>query len=140
MLASEWDKAPLSYMIYSALLMPPFHVGCILLICTRFWSNMIMSIQPHLHKRRAKIRATMSWSHWKQSDPVPGVRPMFFKPKLHKESKTGFKTIIYRPSPVMIFSKNCFRSKKSSNKCGRFVGFWIFMAICMDKLDQSKKI
>ena len=55
---------------------------------------------------------TMSWELWKHPDPVPGVRPMFFKPKLYKESKNGFKTINYRPSPVMFFSKNCFWSNK----------------------------
>ena len=82
---------------------------------------------------------TMSWELWKHPDPVPGVRPMFFKPKLHKESKNGFKTINFRRYPVMIFSKNCFRSKKIIKKVGRFVDFWIFMAIYMDKLDQFKK-
>jgi hypothetical protein len=65
---------------------------------------------------------------------------MFLKPKLHKESKNVFKTINYRPSPVMIFSKNCFRCKKIFKKIGRFVDFLIFMAIYMDKLDQFKKI
>ena len=52
--------------------------------------------------------STMSWELRKHTDPVPGVRPMFFKPKLHKESKNGFKTINYRPPSVMFFSKNCF--------------------------------
>ena len=79
---------------------------------------------------------TMSWELWKHPDPVPGVRPMFFKPKLHKESKNGFKTISYRPSPVMFFLKNCFWSNKTIKKIGCFVDFCIFMAIYMDKLDQ----
>ena len=59
---------------------------------------------------------TMSWELWKHHNPVPGVRPIFLKPKLHKESKNGFKTINYRPSPVMIFSKNCYKCKKIIKK------------------------
>ena len=46
----------------------------------------------------------------------PRCQTFFFKPKLNKESKNGFKTISCRPYPVMIFSKNCFFSKKSSKK------------------------
>ena len=65
---------------------------------------------------------------------------MFLEPKLHKESKNGFKTINYRPSPVMIFSKNCFWGKKIIKKIGHFVEFWIFMAKYMDKLDKIKKL
>jgi hypothetical protein len=41
---------------------------------------------------------------------------MFLKPKLHKESKNGFKTINYRRYPEMIFSKTVFGAKKSSKK------------------------
>ena len=63
-----------------------------------------------------KISYTTSWGCWKHLFGIPGVRLMFLKPKLHKESKNGFKTINYRPYPVMIFSKNCFKSKKSSKK------------------------
>ena len=36
----------------------------------------------------------------------PGGTPMFFKAKLHEESKTGFKIINCRPYPVLFFSKN----------------------------------
>ena len=50
---------------------------------------------------------------WKHLFGTPGVRPMFLKPKFHKESKNGFKAITYRCYPVMIFSKNCFRRKKN---------------------------
>ena len=32
---------------------------------------------------------TMSWGCWKHAFGIPGVRPMFLKPKLHKESKNG---------------------------------------------------
>ena len=53
---------------------------------------------------------------------------MFFKPKLHKESKNGFRTI------------NCFWSNKIIKKIGCFVDFCIFMAIYMDKLDQFKNV
>ena len=51
---------------------------------------------------------------------------MFLKPKLHKESKNGFKTINYRRYPVMIFSKNCFRSKKNHQKSWMFCWFLNF--------------
>ena len=79
---------------------------------------------------------TTSWELWKHPDLVPAGRSVFFKQKWPKESKNGFKSISCRPSPVMIFSKNCFSAKKIVEKIGRFVDFWIFMAIYMDKLDQ----
>ena len=79
---------------------------------------------------------TTSWGCWKHLFGIPGIRCMFLKPKLPKESKNGFKTINYRPPSGMIFSKNCFRSKKIIKKVGRFVDFWIFMAIYMNKLVQ----
>ena len=77
---------------------------------------------------------------WKHLDPVPGVRPMIFKAKLHKESKNGFKTINCHRYPVMFFSKDYFQHQKSSKKIGHFVDFWNFMSIYIDKLDQFKKI
>ena len=55
----------------------------------------------------------MSWELWKHPDPVPGVRPMFFKPKLHKESKNGFKTIP-DATQYYLFQKTIFRQKKMS--------------------------
>ena len=55
---------------------------------------------------------TMSWGCWKHPFGIPGVRPMFFKPKLPKESKNGFKTINYRPPLLVIFSKTVFSTKK----------------------------
>ena len=64
---------------------------------------------------------------------------MFLKPKLHKESKNGFKTISCCRYPVMIFSKNCFRCKTIIKNIGCFVDFRIFTAIYMDKSDQFKK-
>ena len=63
---------------------------------------------------------------------------MFLKPKLHKESKNGFKTINFRRYPVMIFSKNSFRSKKIIKKIGRFVDFWIFLTIYVHKENRQK--
>ena len=84
------------------------------------------------------LYTTMSWGCWKHPFGIPGVRPMFLKPKLHKESKNGFKTISCRCYPVMIFSKNYFRCKKIIKNNGCFVDFWIFMAIYMDKLDLLK--
>jgi len=83
---------------------------------------------------------TTSWGCWKHVFGIPGVRPMFLKVELHKESKNGFKTITYRRYPTMFFSKNCFRSKKIIKKIGRFVDFWILMAIYMNNLDQFWKI
>ena len=64
----------------------------------------------------SKAKSTTSWGCWKYCLGIPGVRPMFLKPKLHKESKNGFKTINYRRSPVMFFSKNYFRCKKSTKQ------------------------
>ena len=61
-------------------------------------------------------KQTTSWGCWQHPLGIPGVRPMFLKPKLHKESKNGLKTINYRPPSVMFFSKNYFRHQKSSKK------------------------
>jgi hypothetical protein len=51
---------------------------------------------------------------------------MFFKAKLHKESKNGFKTINCRPYPVhtYFFKKTVFQEKQVVKKIGRCV--WIF--------------
>ena len=68
----------------------------------------------------------MSWGCWKHSFGIPGVRPMFLKPKLHKESKNGFKTISCRCYPVMIFSKNCFRCKTIIKNIDVFLIFEFF--------------
>ena len=38
---------------------------------------------------------------------------MFLKPKLHKESKNGSKTINCRPYPVLFFQKTFFGGKKN---------------------------
>ena len=59
---------------------------------------------------------TMSWELWKHPDPPPRGRPMFFKPKWPKESKNGFKTISYRPYPLVFFSNYLFWYQKSSKK------------------------
>ena len=64
--------------------------------------------------------STTSWGLWKHHFGIPGVRPMFLKPKLHKESKNGFKTINYRPSLLVIFSNYFFRHQKSSKKWNGF--------------------
>ena len=60
--------------------------------------------------------STTSWELWKHPDPVPGGRPIFFKPEWPKESKNGFKTISCRPPLLLIFSKYCFSAKKLSKK------------------------
>ena len=62
-------------------------------------------------------KVTVSWELWKHHDPAPGGRPMFFKAKVPKESKNGFKTISCCCYPVMFFSKNYFRHQKSSTFC-----------------------
>ena len=72
------------------------------------------------HCYQMRYRYTMSWELWKHPDPVPGVRPMFLKPKFQKESKNGFKKINYRPPSVMFFSKNYFRHQKSLKKLESF--------------------
>ena len=82
------------------------------------------------------FQITMSWELWKHPDPVPGGRPIFFKPKWPKKSKNGFKTFSCRPPLLLIFSKNCFLTKKDVEKIGHLVDFWILVAIHMDKLDQ----
>ena len=82
---------------------------------------------------------TTSWGYWEHAFWIPGARPMFLKPKLHEESKNGFKTISCRPYPVMIFSKNCFWCKKIIKKIRRFDDFWTFMAMYMITLHQFKK-
>ena len=79
---------------------------------------------------------TTSWELWKHPDPVPGGRPIFFKLEWPKESKNGSKTMSCRPPLLLIFSNNCFSAKKIVEKIGRFVDFWFFMAIYMNKLDQ----
>ena len=48
----------------------------------------------------------------------------------------GSKQSITDPPLLVIFSKNYFSAKQIVEKIGRFVDFWIFMAIYMDKLDQ----
>ena len=79
---------------------------------------------------------TTSWGCWKHPLWIPGVRPMFLRPKLLKQSKNGFKTICCRRYPLMIFSKNCFSVQNNHQKIRCFVDFWIFMAIYIMKLDK----
>ena len=63
-----------------------------------------------------QMSCTASWELWKHPDPPPGGRPLFFKPEWPKESKNGFKTISYRPYPLVFFSNYFFRYQKSSKK------------------------
>ena len=72
---------------------------------------------------------TVSWELWKHPDPAPGGRPMFFKAKLPKESKNGFKTISCR-----CFFKKLFSAPKIIKRIGCFVDFWIFISIYMLKI------
>ena len=59
---------------------------------------------------------TAFWGPGNHSKLTPGGRPMFLKPRLHKESKNGFKTIHCCPYPVLIFSENYFFANMSSKK------------------------
>ena len=73
---------------------------------------------------------TASWELWKHPNSAPGGRPMFFKAKLPKESKNGFKTISCRRYPVMFFSKNYFWHQKSSKQLDVLL---IFEFLCQYK-------
>ena len=85
------------------------------------YSHIIWSIPGYnMNERIKRNNNTTSWGCWKHPFEIPGVRPMFLKPKLHKESKNGFKTINYRPPSVMFFSKNYFRHQKSLKKLDGF--------------------
>ena len=51
---------------------------------------------------------------------------MLLKPKLHKESKYGFKTINYRHSPVLFFFKNLFSASQNHQTNRMFCCFFYF--------------
>ena len=59
----------------------------------------------------------MSWGCWKHAFGIPGVRPMFLKPKLYKESKNGFKKINYRPPCKWFFQITFFGTKNHQKIC-----------------------
>ena len=59
---------------------------------------------------------TMSWGPGKHSMSPPGCRPLFLKPKCHKESKSGFKPINFRSPLQVIFSYYFFWYQKLSKK------------------------
>ena len=64
---------------------------------------------------------------------------MFFKAKLLKESKNGFKTISCRRYPVMFFSKNYFWYQKSSKKLDVLLIFEILsQEMCIIKTSSEK--
>jgi hypothetical protein len=50
---------------------------------------------------------------------------MFFKAKLHKEYKNGFKTISSLRYPVIFFSKNYFGTKNDPKKLDILLSFEI---------------
>ena len=78
--------------------------------------------------------STTSWGCWKHPLWIPGVRPMFLKPKLHKQSKNGFKTISCRRYPLMIFSKNCFSVQNNHQKNWMFCWFLNFYGNIYDEI------
>ena len=59
---------------------------------------------------------TTSWGPGNHSMSPPGCRPPFLKPKLHKESKNGFKLIGFRSPMGVIFFKLLFWYQKLSKK------------------------
>ena len=65
---------------------------------------------------------------------------MFLKPKLHKKSKNGFRTILSRRYPLLFFSKNYFLAKQTSIMLDVLLFLKKIMAIYKDKVDQFKKI
>ena len=83
--------------------------------------------------------STAFWGPGNHSVDFRG-RPMFLKPKLHKESRNWFKKINYRPSLVMIFSKNCFWGKKSSKKLYILLSFEYLWQNIWINLAKLKKI
>ena len=63
------------------------------------------------------VISTTSWGCWKHAFGIPGVRPMFLKPKLYKESKNGFKKINYRPPCKWFFQITFFGTKNHQEIC-----------------------
>ena len=94
-------------------------------------SKLIFHYYRQILKAVIRLRKyyTMSWGCWKHVFGIPGVRPMFLKAELYKESKNGFKTINSR-YPVQFFFKKLFSAKKKiPKKVGGIVNFWIFLSI-----------
>ena len=60
--------------------------------------------------------STTSWGFWKHAFWIPGVRPMFLKPKLHKESKNASKTINSSPPYKWFFQITFFDTKNHQKK------------------------
>ncbi len=87
----------------------------------------VESVQDLSFRLWIQTRAlTTSWGCWKHPFGIPGVRPMFLKPKLHKESKNGFKTINYRPPSTTFFFKKLFLEQKNHQKSWTFCWFLNF--------------
>ena len=71
---------------------------------------------------------------WKHLDPVPGVRPMIFKAKLHKESKNGFKTINCHRYPV----HSGRYGHKNETPISQYFAFIIRFQSCINPYDMYK--
>ena len=84
--------------------------------------------------------STTSWGPGKRSMWPPGCRPLFLKPKCHKESKNGFKPINFR-SPLFVIFSNYFFSTKNHQKNWTFCWFFEILSqyMCISKT-SSKKI
>ena len=67
------------------------------------------------------------------------ANPYFSNQNDLRNPKMGSKQSVVVP-PTTDFFKKLFFGKKKCQKIGRFVVFWILMAIHVDKLDQFKKI
>ena len=59
-----------------------------------FWLHKMRHFSKITCCQKCWDKFTKSWGCWKHPFGIPGVRPMFLKPKLHKESKNMLKTII----------------------------------------------
>ena len=71
--------------------------------------------------------------------PPPGCRPLFFKPKYHKESQNGFKPINFRSPMKVIFSNYFFRHQKSSKQFDILLIFEILSQyMCISKTSSKK--
>ena len=93
--------------IHSSSTILQLHLGCIVIDVFRIRSSETSAFTKCI---------TTSWELWKHSNPVPGVRPVFLKPKFHKKSKNRSKAISVRRSWMSIFSNYFFLVPKKIEK------------------------
>ena len=79
---------------------------------------------PFSYKKAQKVGVpTTSWEYWKHLFGIPGVRPMFLKAELHKESKNGFKNNQLPALPSNVFFKKLISAPKNWMFC-LFLNFY----------------